>query len=46
MPIFFFIGISDYQDGSRGKDWQPYASLVAASVMKSLICAMDPPSND
>ncbi|XP_077291307.1 uncharacterized protein LOC143914814 isoform X2 [Arctopsyche grandis] len=39
-------GISDYQDGSRGKEWQPYSSLVAAAVMKSLICAMDPPSND
>lgn len=40
------IGISDYNDGSRGKEWQPYASLVAAAVMKALICAMDPPPND
>lgn len=27
-------GISDYKDGSRIKEWQPYASLAAASVMK------------
>lgn len=41
-----FSGISDYQDGSRGKEWQPYASLVAAAVMKALVCAMDPPASD
>ncbi|XP_043667705.1 uncharacterized protein LOC122628905 isoform X1 [Vespula pensylvanica] len=38
-------GISDYKDGSRIKEWQPYASLAAASVMKAVICAMDPPTN-
>ncbi|KAF7991901.1 hypothetical protein HCN44_010702 [Aphidius gifuensis] len=38
-------GIADYKDGSRGKEWQPYASLAAASVVKSIICAMDPPTN-
>ncbi|KZC12326.1 hypothetical protein WN55_04177, partial [Dufourea novaeangliae] len=38
-------GISDYKDGSRGKEWQAHASLAAASVMKSIICAMDPPTN-
>ncbi|XP_043474146.1 uncharacterized protein LOC122506169 isoform X3 [Leptopilina heterotoma] len=38
-------GISDYKDGSRVKEWQPYASLAAASVVKSIICAMDPPLN-
>ncbi|XP_051154840.1 uncharacterized protein LOC127277609 isoform X3 [Leptopilina boulardi] len=38
-------GISDYKDGSRFKEWQPYASLAAASVVKSIICAMDPPVN-
>ncbi|XP_076391918.1 uncharacterized protein LOC100878833 isoform X4 [Megachile rotundata] len=38
-------GISDYKDGSRTKEWQPYASLAAASVMKSIIYAMDPPTN-
>lgn len=38
-------GISDYKDGSRVKEWQPYASLAAASVVKAIICAMDPPIN-
>ncbi|XP_019867594.2 uncharacterized protein LOC109596484 isoform X2 [Aethina tumida] len=38
-------GISDYKDGTRRKEWQPYASLAAASVMKSIICSMEPPTN-
>lgn len=38
-------GISDYKDGTRQKDWQPYASLVAASFMKAIICGMEPPAN-
>ncbi|XP_015123699.1 uncharacterized protein LOC107045831 isoform X4 [Diachasma alloeum] len=38
-------GIADYKDGARGKEWQPYAALAAASVVKSIICAMDPPTN-
>ncbi|XP_011504744.1 PREDICTED: uncharacterized protein LOC105367675 [Ceratosolen solmsi marchali] len=37
-------GIADYKDGSRGKEWQPHAALAAASVVKAMICAMDPPS--
>ena len=41
---FLFVrGIADYLDGSRGKDWQPYAALVAASVAKSIIMSL--PSN-
>jgi hypothetical protein len=36
-------GISDYKDGFTNKKWQNYASLYAASVMKSIICAMDKP---
>ncbi|XP_071643870.1 uncharacterized protein [Temnothorax longispinosus] len=39
-------GIADYKDGTRIKEWQPYAALAAASVMKTIICAMDPPTND
>ncbi|XP_018365254.1 PREDICTED: uncharacterized protein LOC108762666 isoform X2 [Trachymyrmex cornetzi] len=39
-------GIADYKDGTRIKEWQPYAALAAASVMKAIICAMDPPIND
>lgn len=38
-------GISDYKDGTRKKEWQPYASLAAASVMKAIICGMDQPVN-
>ena len=38
-------GISDYKDGTSTKKWQNYASLAAASVMKSIICAMDAPTN-
>ncbi|KAL6444937.1 hypothetical protein ACFW04_002142 [Cataglyphis niger] len=39
-------GIADYKDGTRIKEWQPYAALAAASVMKAIIYAMDPPTND
>ena len=35
-------GIADYRDGSRGKDWQPYAALAAAAFTKALICALPP----
>lgn len=35
---FLFIrGISDYGDGTRNKEWQPYAALVAAAMMKTII---------
>ncbi|XP_076092610.1 uncharacterized protein LOC143064006 isoform X2 [Mytilus galloprovincialis] len=35
---FLFIrGIADYSDGTRNKEWQPYASLVAAAMMKTII---------
>ncbi len=33
-------GISDYKDGTRKKEWQPYASLAAAAFTKALICSM------
>ncbi|KAJ2952204.1 hypothetical protein O0L34_g4484 [Tuta absoluta] len=38
-------GISDYRDGTRGKEWQPHAALCAAAVMKAIIAAMDPPTD-
>lgn len=35
---FLFIrGIADYSDGTRNKEWQPYASLVSAAMMKTII---------
>ncbi|XP_045535112.1 uncharacterized protein LOC106717692 isoform X1 [Papilio machaon] len=38
-------GISDYRDGTRGKEWQAHAALAAAAVMKAIIVAMDPPAD-
>ncbi|GLH03138.1 Uncharacterized protein GBIM_09045 [Gryllus bimaculatus] len=38
-------GVADYKDGTRRREWQPYASLAAAAVMKSIICSMDPPTD-
>jgi len=40
---FLFVrGLADYVDGStkNGKEWQPYAALVAAAVTKYLIMAL------
>ncbi|XP_045115385.1 uncharacterized protein LOC123506982 isoform X2 [Portunus trituberculatus] len=42
----FIRGICDYKDGTRNKDWQPYAALVAAAFMKAVICGMEPPADD
>lgn len=33
-------GISDYKDGCRKKEWQPYAALAAAAFMKSIITSL------
>ncbi|XP_067013192.2 uncharacterized protein [Anabrus simplex] len=38
-------GVADYKDGTRRREWQPYAALAAASVMKAVICGMDPPTD-
>lgn len=38
-------GVSDYKDGTTSRKWQNYASLAAAAVMKTIICAMDAPTN-
>lgn len=42
----FIRGICDYQDGTRNKDWQPYAGLAAAGFMKSIICGLEAPVDD
>lgn len=39
----FLRGIADYYDGSRNKEWQPYASLVAAGYMKAIIKSISNP---
>ncbi|GAB1608339.1 uncharacterized protein LOC115212809 isoform X4 [Argonauta hians] len=41
---FMFIrGVSDYNDGSKNKEWQPYAALTAAAFMKTIIKALSNP---
>ena len=30
-------GVSDYQDGTQRREWQAYASLVAAAFMKTVL---------
>ena len=30
-------GVSDYIDGTQRREWQPYASLIAAAYAKTLI---------
>lgn len=34
-------GIADYKDGTGQKEWQPYAALAAASVMKAVVCRLN-----
>lgn len=38
----FIRGIADYKDGTKKKEWQPYAALAAAAVMRSIIHNLDP----
>ena len=33
-------GVADYVDGTKNKEWQPYAALAAAAYMKAIISAM------
>ena len=39
-------GVSDYTDGSRRREWQPYASLAASAVMKAVILALPSKEDD
>ena len=40
---FFFCHnyIFNYKDGTRRKEWQQYAALMAAAVLKSIIVKME-----
>jgi len=38
----FLRGISDYKDGTRKKEWQPFAALSAAAFMKTIIETLPP----
>ncbi|XP_060607591.1 uncharacterized protein LOC132759763 isoform X2 [Ruditapes philippinarum] len=41
---FMFIrGMADYSDGMQKQEWQPYAALAAAAVMKSMILSFKGP---
>lgn len=42
----FIRGIADYKDGSKGREWQPYAALAAAAFMKAVVCALAPIDED
>ncbi|XKL59919.1 hypothetical protein PGB90_000935 [Kerria lacca] len=33
-------GIADYRDGTKRSEWQPFASISAAAVVKAMICSM------
>ncbi|BFZ22499.1 hypothetical protein BsWGS_25538 [Bradybaena similaris] len=38
---FLFVrGLADYIDGSKNKEWQPYAALAAAAVTKFIIMSL------
>ncbi|KAK4291668.1 hypothetical protein Pmani_035518 [Petrolisthes manimaculis] len=41
----FIRGVCDYENGTRHREWQPYASLAAAGFMKAVICGMEPPND-
>lgn len=34
-------GIADYRDGTKRSEWQPFASMSAAAVVKTMISMMD-----
>lgn len=38
--------ISDYHDGTTSKDWQPFSSLCAASLMKTVILQIPSSTDD
>ena len=33
-------GMADYKDGTRRKEWQQYAALMAAAVLKTIVKEM------
>lgn len=36
-------GMADYKDGTYSKEWQQYAALMAAAVLRSVVECMPPP---
>lgn len=41
----FIRGVTDYLDGTKNVEWQPYASLAAAAFMKTVIENLPPPGS-
>lgn len=41
----FIRGVSDYLDGTKNAEWQPYSSLASAAFMKTLIEHLPPPGS-
>ncbi|ELU18921.1 hypothetical protein CAPTEDRAFT_210402 [Capitella teleta] len=39
-------GISDYTDGQRRQEWQPYAALAAAALMKAIVISLPVEEDD
>lgn len=37
------LGMTDYRDGTKEKDWQQYSVLMAAAVLKAIVEDMPPP---
>lgn len=44
FPGLVIRGICDYSDSHKNKEWQGYASMVAAAYAKDLLCHIDPGS--
>ena len=38
-------GIADYRDGSTNREWQQYAALMAAAVLRSIVEQMSTTTN-
>ena len=45
--VFFqymlILGMTDYRDGTREREWQQYSVLMAAAVLKAIVEDMPPP---
>ncbi|OJJ42360.1 hypothetical protein ASPZODRAFT_147347 [Penicilliopsis zonata CBS 506.65] len=44
MPCLTICGIYNYSDSHKNREWQGYASMVAAAYAKDLLCQISPQS--
>lgn len=42
FPCLIIRGISDYADGHKNDDWQPYAAAMASAYAKELLLNLNP----